>query len=283
MSAAYRFRDAFREYTPRWLLDRTVDKLVNGYAFLWTLISGLDNLTDFAVQGIQAGYPGLATPTALAQIGRTRGIIRGQGESDDDYSARLLTWWERAQRLGSAEAIATDLHEFLSTHPVVRVVNRAGVWVSCASDGTLEKVGPHAVDPTISAWDWDSLSNPERNDPAAPYWSDLWVIVYSPPWTVDGTYADGDVFTEGGLGVGQDVSRNDYEQIKALIRTAKSAGSCVRAVIWSYDATKFDPHNGASTLPDGTWGRWGYGDPRTCTRDRSCRYWTLDDSEDGPS
>jgi len=283
MSSPVRFRDVFREYTPTWLLDRTVEGLVVGYSFLWVLISGLDNLTDYAVQGLKAAWPGVGTSTALSQIGRTRGIIRGEGESDDDYAARLIKWWDRMKRLGAAEAIATELHEFLSTHPVVRVVNRAGVWVTCAADGTLTKEGPHSVDPTISAWDWDSLSNPERNDPAAPYWSDLWVIVYDPPFAIDGTWGDGDVYTVRGLGFGQQNTANQYQQICALARTAKMAGSCIRAIVWSYDATKFDPHNAGSTLPDGTWGRWGYGDPRVCTRDRTCRYWTLDEFEDGAS
>lgn len=268
MSATIRFRDVFRQYTPVWLLDRLSDGLTTGFSYLWTMIAPLDNAVNFLAEGLQAPWPGQGTPTALNLIGRTRGIIRGQGESDASYTARLQTWLDRATRLGSAEATAKSLQDFLSTHPMVRIVNRAGFWTTLATDGTFSY--------TTRAWNWDTVSNPERNDPAAPYWSDEWIIIYSPPWAIRGNFGDpGQVYGQQ-TGKGHLVTRQEYDAILGEIARTKAAHTNVRAIVWSYDATKFDPTNPMSTMPDGTWGRWAYNNgvgPSQCRRDPSCRYW----------
>lgn len=265
MSTDLRFRDIFRDWTPPWLLDRLIDKLTVGYSYLWSMIAPLDDAAEELIQGLQAPWPGLGTPTALSLVGASRGMIRGQGESADSYAKRLLTWRTRAKRLGSAEQIASDLQNYLSTHPMVRVVNRAGFWTTLATDGTFSY--------TTKAWHWDDVSNPERNDPDLPFWSDQWIIIYSPPWVVAG-----DIGVDWGpigrqTGIGHLVSRNEYDTVKALISETKAAHSNIRCVIWSYDDTKFNPLDDTSTMPDGTWGRWAYGDVRTARRDPTCRYW----------
>lgn len=267
MTAALRFRDVFRRWTTPWLLDRVLDNLVTGYEYLWSQIAPLDNLVDQLTQGLQAPWPGLGTPTALGLIGRTRGLIRGQGESDASYIVRLQGWLDGAKNLGSAESTCKALQIYLSTHPMVRIVNRAGFWTTLDTSGNFSY--------TTKAWNWDTVSNPERNDPSAPYWSDEWIIIYSPPWAVRGNFGDvGQVYGQQ-TGRGHLVSRAEYDAILGEIRRTKSAHTNVRCVIWSYDSTKFDPTNSLSTMPDGTWGRWGWKGAAhyPCRRDTTCRYW----------
>jgi hypothetical protein len=264
MTDNVRFRDAFRQFTVPWLLDRVQDGLVTGFELLWTMIAPLDNAMEVLVQGLQAPWPGQGTPTALAQIGRSRGIRRGQSESDENYIARMLVWLDRARDIGSAESIALAVHEFLEGHPRVRVVNRAGHWVTCETDGTFTFAD--------TPFDWDSVSHPVRNDPDFPWWSNEWVIVYSTPWAITGNIGDPGLTFGHETGIGHLVGREDYDAIRALIASTKAAHSKVRAVIWSYNDTDFDPAGGG-LMPDGTWGAWGFGDPRTPTRDTSCRFW----------
>jgi hypothetical protein len=269
MTASLRFRDAFRAYTPAWLLDRVIEGKTTGYSILWSAIAQLDVMQENAVQGITASYPGLAPADALPEIGRTRGMIRAQGESNDNYAARLLQWWERAKGLGSAARIALDAHTFLSGQPRVRVVNRAGVWVTCDTDGTLSKAN--------HTWDWDSLSNPDFNDPAKPAWSHVWVIIYAMPWTLTPTIGQPGATIGRQTGKGHAVTRNEYQTIRAILNQAKSAHTRIKSVIFTSDLTKFNPNSlGGSGMPDGRWGRWGGAQGEAIPRrDRTCRYWEM--------
>lgn len=265
MSATVRFRDIVK--VPRWL-----GKV--GRDFAGVMASPLDTATQILAEGIAARYPGRGTPTALPYIGRSRSLIRNQAETDEAYAARLIAWLDVHPEAGWDERIARVVHEYLSTHPMVRVVDRAGQWTTIAADGTVTR--------TNAAWDWDSVSHPERNDPDEPWWSDLWVIVYPTPFAGAGPFLGG--VTEGSplwgaddLGIGHDVARKDYFALKGLFAQWKSAHARIRAVIWTTDATLFDPDTPAS-LPDGEWGAWS--DPST-TSPRApsnrilttCRYW----------
>lgn len=267
MSAVVRFRDVFKRYSPWWLSERRESGKTVGYRFLWSGIAPLDQLTDALLQGLRAAWPGAGTPTALPYIGRARGVQRGQADTDDEYAAKLRAWLERAESMGSSVAIAREVHEYLSSHPRARVINRAGHWVTMEADGS--------VTVTDAAWDWDSVSNPERAD----FWSELWVIVYTSQFPASGDWGDGRLWGARDSGLGHVVPRVDRDAVLNLLSTAKSAHSKIRAVIWTTDSALFDPAV-PSSCPDGTWGQWSL--PGTSPRvaggrvSTTCRYWEPD-------
>lgn len=260
-AAVLRFRDLFRRNTPWWLSER-VNKSV-GYRYLWSLVAPFDAMMDVLFEGIQAAWPGVGDPGALQYIGRSRGIRRGQADTVDEYAAKLVGWLDRAEQLGSMEAIAREVHEYLRSRPRVRVVNRAGRWVTMETDGSITR--------TTAAWDWDSVSNPER----AGFWSEEWVIVYTDQFAPAGTFGDGRKFGARDSGLGHQVTREEVDAVKSLIAEAKAAHSRVRCVIWTTDNALFDPAIPGS-LPDGTWGQWSFGNPHRIGSGRvttTCRYW----------
>jgi hypothetical protein len=263
-----RVRDQLRTWGPWWLSDRhyTNGKTV-AFRFLWTMIATLDCYLEYVLQALLAAWPGAGTPTALPLIGRSRGIMRGQADTDEEFQAKLRAWLEKWAGAGTQRQLAIEIHEYLGNHPRVRVVNRAGRMVTVNADGTVTTA---QID-----WDWDSVSHPER----AGFWSELFVIVYPTQWAHAGTWGDGSLWGDGaGLGIGHDVTRVEVDAIKGIVEQWKAAHSKVRAIIWTSDATLFDPAVPAS-LPDGEWGSWGTtggGSRVPSHRDTtSCRYWEM--------
>lgn len=270
MAVRVRFRDAVRRFVPPWLSDRhfSASKRDVAFRYLWSMVAPLDAAMETLVQGLQAPWPGVGTPTAFPLISRTRGIIRGQDESDEDYAVRLRAWLDTWRDAGSAETLARQIRSYLRNHPRVRIVNRAGVWFTVNEDGSEER---HSA-----AWNWDGTSNPERSG----YWSEIWIIVYPTQWDTDPPFLDtagAPTWGSDTLGIGHDVTREEYDAVLGLIAQWKAAHTKVRAVIWTSDAALFDPEVPAS-LPDGTWGQWGNGSGsgsrvlggRNVT---TCRYW----------
>lgn len=265
MSAGERYRDSLRRWVPWWLSDRKYSsgKTV-GYRVIWVMVAMLDAIADWIVAGLTAAWPGKGTPTALPLISRSRGVVRGQSDTNEEFAAKLRGWLERAASLGSARAIAREVHEYLSSHPRVRVITRSGHWATMAADGT--------VTTDSATWDWDSTSNPER----AGYWSELWVIVYTSQFSPSGTWGDGRLWGRRDSGLGHVVSRVDRDALLGLLATSRSAHSKIRAVIWTTDNALFDP-TVPSSCPNGTWGQWSLpgSDPRVPGGriTTTCRYW----------
>lgn len=267
----HRFRDGLRKYVPWWLSDRRprngeAPKTV-GWRFLWACVAPLDFMLATLTMGLAAWFPGKGTSTALEWIGRSRGIIRNQDEPDADYALRLINWIETWGDAGKEKRIAEAIHGYLRTHPRVRVVNRAGHWVTIDTDGSLIEHD--------QAWDWDSVTNPERNDPDEPYWSDLWVIVQPTQWEIRPGGLE-DLTGDDHFALGHMASRLEVDALDGLINQWKSAHTRIRAVIWTSDVTLFDPEN-PSSLPNGRWGTWGIMDGDSYVpSDRNvttCRYW----------
>jgi hypothetical protein len=257
------FRDSFRSYIPNWLSNRPGKNV--GYRLLWSLIAPLDKMMQALDEGAQAPWPGVGTPTALPYIGRSRGILRGESESDDSFTARLQNWLDTWKNAASDVVLAGQIQAYLGNTPMVRIVDRSGRWTTLAADGT--------VTTSSATWDWDSHSNPERAD----FWSELWVIVYPPEWAITGTDLSALVGVWGagtGVGTGHAVPRTAVDAILSLVGLWKGAHTYVRAIIWSYDAALFDPANPGS-LPDGWWGQWSkdVAGHRRPSRSSSARYW----------
>ncbi len=270
MTVAVRFRDAFKKYTVGWLSERPnqLGGKTAGYRVLWAMIAPLDAAAEFMVQSLQAPWPGKGTPTALPWIGRSRGMVRSQGETDDEYGGRMATWLERARELGSMLATARALHEFLENRPRVRIFNRAGACIEVAE--TTGDVTRYAPDP--SRWDWDSISNPER----ASFWWDEWIVVYPSEWADTGLWGDGRAWGARDSGIGHQVTRKEIDAVRGIVDYTKAAQTNVRAIVWTSDAALFDPTD-PMTCPDGYWGLWskdGGGGSRVASRNTTtCRYW----------
>lgn len=263
-----RWVDSFWSKVPVWMQGP------NARTFLTTMIAFYDVATDVMRQGMHASIPGIGTTTALPFIGQMRGMIQGDGETNASYAARLPSWRDRARQWGMQLALARALHEYVEGNPIVKIVNRAGLMVTCDASGNITR--------TQTTWNWDSVSNPER----ATWWAELWIIIYAPPWNETGP-----VMTSpnappnlGPYGIGQLVPRINVDVVKGLVEQYKSFHSYVRAVIWSYDSSLFDPTN-PSKMPDGTWGQWSYPTFETGNgnnarhlsgRSLSCRYWEVE-------
>ena len=271
MSVLTRFRDAVRVFVTPWLSDRPGQEKGKtvGFRVVWSMVSSLDQASEMLVEALQAPWPGLGTPTALPKIGRSRGMIRGQLESNASYAARLSTWLDRARQYGSMLAVGRSIHEYLGNRPRVRVYNRAGFCTEIAAGTGV--VTTFAAGTT--AWDWDSVSNPERSG----YWWDLWICVYPTEWADSGLWGDGRLWGARDSGIGHRVTRPEVDAVKSEIEQYKSAHSHVRAVIFTTDATLFDPTVPASQ-PGGTWGQWSKtvaGGHRVASRNSTCRIWEL--------
>jgi hypothetical protein len=266
------FRHAIRSYVPNWLSSRP--ELFVGFALLYVLAAVLDIFWEWSFQGLQAAFPGLGTPTALPLIGYSRGILRGEAETDASYASRLLPWITTWTGAASSIVLAQQIRAYLANHPTVRIVNRAGFWVTVDSGGTISTA--------TSPWDWDSVSNPERNIPGFPWWSDLWIIVYPTEWPITGTNLASLVGVWGtsqGVGLGHQVPRSAVDAIRTLVGQWRGAHCWIEAIIWSYDATLFVPGSPVAGDPDGTWGNWhklagGVAVPaRTGAADGRVRFW----------
>lgn len=266
MSAYSAFRDNLQNRVPWWLGDRHLKTppYSVGFRFLWVIMAVYDATVETVMQGLQAAWPGVGTPTALPLIGRSRGITRGEADTDATFTVKLRSWLTKWQGAGSMRQLAIEIHEYLGNAPKVRIVNRAGFMTTVAADGT--------VTTAQCAWNWDGTSNPER----VGYWSDLWIIIYPTQWAIADNWGAGTWGALDGGGLGHQAGRVAVDAIKGIIGQWKSAHSKVRAVIWTSDATRFDPAT-PSSLPDGQWGNWGttgagarVASHRNLT---TCRYW----------
>lgn len=266
MTAKERFRDAFTAWIPSEFASRP--GLDVGYRFLWSVGAICDAGAEVLSQGIQAAWPGVGTPTALPLIAASRGITRGLADTTETFAAKLVDWVERRRVKGSARELARQIQEYLPGSPRVRVICRNGVWTTRNTDGSV------VVEEAI--WDWDSVSHPER----ANWWSNLFVVIYTDIYPVQGNY--GDVGRVYGMneGVGHKIPKSQLYELRSLMAEWKAGHSRIRAVIWTADNTQFDPTDTFS-CPNGTWGSWSepaiFGDP-TSPRVRSarftnCRYW----------
>lgn len=253
--------DGLERIIPWWLRKRP--GLEHGYKFLWSSAIMCDALVDALMQGVQAAWPGYGTPTALDEIGATRGIVRGLSDTNEEYGARLKSWLEEYPRMGSDEAIARALHKYLRGRPMVRIVDRHGQWTEIGTDGALR---------TFAApWDWDSLSHPAA---ATERPTDVWIVVYGAAYEQQPSWADLNVTH----GIGHTVPLVEAEQAIAEIKQWKPAHNFVRCVVWVDSPSELDPENYVG-LPDGHWGNWSKNDglgAAVRSRNANFRYWEFD-------
>lgn len=271
------FRAQVWSYVPQWM-QRRVNALF-GAKFIYVIALFLDIMLEVMIQGVRAWFPGLGTPSALAALGFARGIFRGESETDAAYEQRLIAWLTTWAEAGSTEIVAQEIQAFLGNTPTVRIVNRAGFWVTLNPDGSFTFTQPGAA-----AWTWDWDSKATDGPIRATWWSDLWIIVYPTEWPITGpTLASLNAIwgqNPATQGTGHDVPVSSNDTIRAIIAQWKGAHTWIEAILWSYDATLFNPASAAPGNPDGTWENWAKTDPRgnmivarTGASDGRVRYW----------
>lgn len=251
-------RSAIKSLVPNWLSN--VPGLNVSFKVLYAIALVSDVIIENGYQGFLATLPGVGTATALPLHGQTRGLLQGPNEPNASFAARLLRWQQSAQNLGSDEELVHQIQAFMTPSagplPTVRIVNRAGGWVTANPDGSTSTT----VD---TAWNWDGVLNPER----ASWWSDHWIIVTpspfatyantsDPAWTGAWARYDGSA-----LGAGHQVPRQYVDGILSIVDFVKGAHAWVQAIVWVAPANGngplFVPGNlGLAGNPDGTWGHW---------------------------
>ena len=284
------FRDGLASIVPVWLSNRP--GLNVGYKYLYTICRVLDNMVESAVQGVRASWPGYGTATfnipnsnqADPYIAASRQLIQGETETYTAFEARLRAWIEiyRASsvKYPSPAAIAQRLHEYLGNNPRVRIVSRLGNWVTVDSSGNITYNNS-----VLLNWDGNNTNPPAgRNN----WWSDLWIIIDPPEWAAEtrtltqintayGSIAGWNAGLAGG-GMGHPVPRNVVDNVQNLIARWKGSHTNVRAIVWNYTSTSYNP-NSPGTIPgNGYWGPWAAmtdGNAATIQRRTSDRYWDV--------
>lgn len=143
------FEFAMIRVGPPWL-RRTV-----GGAIMRSLGVPVDVEVDRNVEGVESRFPGgrdgaTIHPTALALIGIERRILRGPGELDETYAARLRLWWDSHRTRGSAYALLAQLHAFFEATnnvPISYVAN-SGTSAQVDPSGVISRID--VVTPTWS-------------------------------------------------------------------------------------------------------------------------------------
>jgi len=290
---------------PSWLANRP--GFNSAYKVLYTLAANLDILIEAAEEGIMAAWPGSTSRTdSLPYIGRTRGIIRGEVESDSAYEARLTKWIDTHWNCGASGQLALAIQKYLGNTPKVSIIDRVGNWAIAETNGSVRYIGPgrwYTVNPgtvlpgglplgngvvtptgfsipgTITpdlvnsgqrAINWDYSSNPER----ANNWANIWIVIYPCEWPVAGTIAATEApgpSVSGGFddtGIGHTVATNTGDTVKSLVNQWIGEHVQIQSIVWCYDSTLFDPTNLLiAGNPNGQWGNW------RGRQGSTCRFW----------
>lgn len=166
-----------------------------------------------------------APSDALAQTGKTRGIVRGISETDAGYAARLKRHLKDRRQQGTPWALMRQLQAYIGEGSSFRVVTINGTYCSLSTAGieTYQLGG---------TWNW--------TDADLSQWSRFWVVIYP------GNRWGGHLWGEGGLywgtfNWGLDFTEGQLNTLRAIIRKWKPAGTKCVSIIVATDGTRFDP------------------------------------------
>lgn len=241
-------RNALKSLVPNWLANRLNNNV--GFKVLWSIAVIADAAVEAMLEGYRAPLPGDGTPTALGLVGQSRGLIRGEGESDDAYAARLRAWLDYWPTVGSDEQFAVALQNYLGgiTPLKIRIISRNGTVVTIDELGEITKL-------TGTAWNWDQTEFPYRTA----WWSDIWIVIYiDARWPVYTSLTDTSWVaawgTYDGFGVGHKVPRQSVDNILSIVGEFKGAHTYVQSIIFCPNTTTFNPPSFLSPDdPDGFW------------------------------
>jgi hypothetical protein len=238
------FRDAIQEISPPWLAQGAGQRIM----YLPGVLT--DALTQAALDGVKARFPGYGTPEALTYIGADRQIVRGPNEPDDSYVTRLRIWLDSWRHAGSPYGLLPQL-EGLSAPAVDtwRTVDNSSNWHWIDAGDTSQTISVLHVSPHNWNWDGDTTD-----------WARFWAITYRTPkasW-YEGTWGDGDKWGNNAKTWGLNMTPSEIKALRAVCRNFKAAHSTLLWIIVSFDTSLFIPGTAypSATLPDGTWGPW---------------------------
>ncbi len=257
-----RFRTAWRKLVPGWLARG------EGELLLYSLGLMLDSFAERGRISVLARHPDHAPADALASLGRDRQIVRGRGEVQAAFAARLVRWLDDHRLRGNPYALMQQVRAFCNSPVRLRTVDTRGNWY------TLERDGTKSVELAAGNWDW-------RGDPATK-WSQFWLIIYPTtdatplPWAQAPTWGEAGAVYSRERTWGTTATPAEVDTVRRIVREWKPAGTrCVRIIV-AFDDASFDPTAAAGSpgLPAGTWGRWSNGeDPARTDRLSTARYW----------
>lgn len=221
-------RDAIRDTAPRWLQGTWGGRL------LYSLALVLDGMGDALAAGLKMRFPGLYSTESLPLIGRERRIVRGPGETDGQFAARLRMWLDSHRRAGNPFALLEQLRAYLlpeNPSIVLEVINRNGVRYLLSNSGEASVF-------TGETWDWDN--HPDQ-------WSRFWVVLNNTKWDQSGitwgsaTWGDGSAW-------GCDATPAEVTGVRNLVKAWTPPHAKCENVVVVFDAFGF-----SLTPPDGTW------------------------------
>ncbi len=243
----FNFRELRRYLLPRQFTDGEGGLV--GYA--------LDLMRDVLMERVRLGHlvrfpqqdaNGTPGPTdALNALGRDRGVVRGIGEDDTTYAARLTQWLVDSRTRGTAFTMMKQLAAYCDYAGLegcsFRTVDNRGNWFSRAADGTETS----SLD--TGNWDWDGDTDK---------WARFWVVIYP------GTRWDEEQYTWGDPSdsvwgtdpttdtLGTTATQEHVATMRSIVADWKPAGTRCENIIVALDDSSFDP---TAPEPDGTWGK----------------------------
>jgi hypothetical protein len=254
------FRDMVQAISPSWLQGFV------GLRYMYSMAIQFDAIADAAAYAVRARFPDLAPPDAFQFLANDRQIDQGFQEPQSNFATRLTQWLDRWAHAGSPFGLLLAVRGFVSPDlPEVATVNQNGVW-DYYTKGVQDSPSlppTHSYQPGVVGWNWDSASWPFLskiivNGAVGQAWWRTWVIIWSTttgPWhQTTQTYGDGSTWG-GGESYGWTGSAVQANNLRALVKKWKSAGTWVPWIIVSFNDVTFQP-SGTGTQPDGTYGTW---------------------------
>jgi hypothetical protein len=257
------FRDAMKALSPPWLSKGT------GETVLYSIGLMLDGLAEFVRQGMNAHMPTRAPADALPVLGSDRQIVQGFAEPPATYALRLSRAFDSWAHAGSPRGRMQQLLGYVfPVTPKMATVTNAGKWDTLAAGSAVDSI-PTTYYASPNNWDWDG--NPGA---VFGFWFRIWPIIFSGVWVTEGTWGDGQLYTDGGTW-GTTATPSQVTTVRAIIKQWKGQHANVPWILIALDNTKFDASLAAGTMADGTWGHWGHdvaGNYQPA-REATARYW----------
>ncbi|MCB9584543.1 MAG: hypothetical protein H6718_04065 [Polyangiaceae bacterium] len=213
---------------------------------VYTLGAVADATVQLRLEGLQAEYPGVGTPTALSPIGRDRLIPRGASESDEAYSERLLAWRDAHRRAGNPYLEMQQIQSHWPDPAYLQVVNAHSCWYELNKDGEVSRTLPIPAN-----WDWDGVFLKAR----------VWLIIYPPTslFQRDLTWANTDNSTwddDPNATWGSTATVQQIQDIRNLLEHWRSSGAFFEHILVGFADLPLDPNDTNPPLPDGQWGQY---------------------------
>jgi len=134
------FRDTMWRSVPPWLKTGTAQRL------LYSIAVQLDAAGDAIIAGVKMRFPNLYSSDSLPEIGAERRIRRGLEETAENYTARLVRWFEDHRRRGGAYALLQQLwYHYAPNNFPIALWYRSGTRYEMAVDGTITRNLPPSL------------------------------------------------------------------------------------------------------------------------------------------